>query len=54
MAPPPPLPLYTTDFDIVLRYWRQQGILQKTYWQEEVFIPGRVFLFKHVTSRNSA
>jgi hypothetical protein len=31
-----------TNFGFVLRYWRLQGTLQKTYWQEEVFISRRV------------
>jgi hypothetical protein len=39
-----PSPQHKTDFGFVLRYWRLQGTLQTTYWQEEVFIPRRVFL----------
>jgi hypothetical protein len=31
-----------TDYDFVLRYWRQQGTLQKKHWQEEIFIPWRI------------
>ncbi len=53
-GPQLPFPLHATDFDFALRYWRQQGTLQKKHWQEEVFIPQRVFLFKPVTSRRSA
>ncbi len=53
-APLPPFPLHTTDSDLVLRYWRQQGILQKMHLQEKVFIPRIVMLFKYVTSRSSS
>jgi hypothetical protein len=54
MAPQPQFPLYRTDFGFVLGYWRLQGTLQKMHRQRGVFIPRRVFLFKHVTSRSSA
>jgi hypothetical protein len=49
----PKFSLHRTHFDFVLRYWKQQGTIQKVHWQEEVFIPRRVFLLKHVTSRSS-
>jgi uncharacterized protein involved in type VI secretion and phage assembly len=45
-----PVPQTQTDFDFVLRYWRQQGIFHRMHHQEEVFIPWRVFIFKQVTS----
>jgi hypothetical protein len=54
MTPQLLLSLLMTDFDFVLRYWRQQGTYQKIHWQVKVFIPQRVFLFKHVTSQSSA
>jgi hypothetical protein len=44
MALPSSAPQHKTNFGFVLRYWRLQGTPQKTYWQEEVFIPRRVFL----------
>ncbi len=48
MALPYPSPQHMTDFDFVLRYWKQQGTLQRMYCREGVSAS------KHVTSRSSA
>jgi hypothetical protein len=39
-----PFPWHMNDFGFLLRYWRQEGTIQKKHRWEEVFIPWRAFL----------